>query len=389
VKWIGRLGMLWRWEPFRRAVWIYIVMRVGLSLWAVLVLAISPAEGGPSLAHPYLGGSSPNSGVAGLLLEPWRRFDTVHYIWLAVHGYEPGSLRTVFLPLYPFLIRVVGGALGGRHLLAALLVSNLCAIGYLAVFFVLAEEEYGLDVARRAQVYVVLYPWAFFLLAGYTESLFLFLASQSFCLMRRGWGWASGLCGALAALTRLQGVVLVLPLLFEALRARRYRVFPLGMDLGWPMLPALGSLGFLLGRAWMGIEPMSFIYATLWNQRPAWPWMGMLANVSNMIAGTAHPTDYLDFVVILTFIALTVIAWRRLRFSYVLYMAVILFFSTASLRMPHPMASAGRYMMALFPAFFLLGQWGRNAWLNRLILYPSVALLLYLSGQFVLGGWVG
>ncbi|MBN1811548.1 MAG: hypothetical protein JXA14_06915 [Anaerolineae bacterium] len=370
------LWKLWRWQPLRRALALYVAMRVGLSVWAVLVLAISPSD-------------APGSGLEGLLLEPWRRFDTVHYIKLATYGYEPGSRRTVFPPLYPTLIRVAGGALGERHLLAALLVSNLCAVGYLVAFFMLAEEECGREVAQRAQVYAVLYPWAFFLLAGYTESLFLFLVGLSFWMMRRGWGWASGLCGALAALTRLQGAVLVLPLLFEALRARGYRVFPLGVDLVWPVLPALGSLGFLLGRAWVGIEPISTVYAVRWNQGPTWPWVGMIANLNNMIAGVAHPTDYLDFVVVLIFIVLTGVAWRRLRFSYVLYMAVMLFFSTASLRTPHPMASVGRYMMALFPAFFLLGQWGRNAWLNRLILYPSVALFLYLSGQFVLGGWVG
>jgi hypothetical protein len=56
----------------------------------------------------------------------------------------------------------------------------------------------------------------------------------------------------------------------------------------------------------------------------------------------------------------------------------------------HPLISVGRHTLGLFPAFFLLGRVGaRNAWLNRLILYPSLMLLLFLSANFVLWGWSG
>jgi hypothetical protein len=54
------------------------------------------------------------------------------------------------------------------------------------------------------------------------------------------------------------------------------------------------------------------------------------------------------------------------------------------------MCAFGRHTVELFPAFFLLGIEGnRGPWRNRAILYVSIVMLLYLSGQFVLGGWVG
>jgi hypothetical protein len=69
---------------------------------------------------------------------------------------------------------------------------------------------------------------------------------------------------------------------------------------------------------------------------------------------------------------------------------VALLFNISHLRAPHPMCSVGRHAVELFPAFFLLGYLGnRGPWCNRLILYSFVILLFYLSGQFVLGGWVG
>jgi hypothetical protein len=52
--------------------------------------------------------------------------------------------------------------------------------------------------------------------------------------------------------------------------------------------------------------------------------------------------------------------------------------------------SVSRYILALFPAFIVLGRIGSSKpWLHRLILYPSIAGLLFLTGQFVLWGWVG
>jgi hypothetical protein len=386
----GYLLRLWHWEPFRRGATTYLVLRVGLSLWAVIVLVVAPVEGGPSLAEPYGADGGPGGGELALLLGPWWRFDTVHYTELAATWYQPGSLRTVFPPLYPFLIRVIGGALGGRRLLAALLVSNLCALGYLTMLFALAEKAVSPAAAKKALVYVALYPWAFFLLAGYTEPLSLFLITLAFWMMWRGRGWAAGLFGALAALARLQGAVMVVPLLIEALRRRRFRLWPLGADLVWHVLAPLASAGFLLGRALAGIEPLSETYAVCWNQVAALPWVGMATNVGQMLAGAAHPTDYLDLGAALLFIALAALAWFRLPPAYAAYLTAALLFNVSYVRMPHPMCAFGRHTVELFPAFFLLGIEGnRGPWRNRAILYVSIVMLLYLSGQFVLGGWVG
>jgi hypothetical protein len=380
----------WQWEPLRRALVLYLAARAIFTLWAVLVLRLVPADTAPAPERPYFGITPLNQGLPGLLLGPWQRFDTLHYVALAMDGYQTSSSHTVFPPLYPLLIRIIGDLLGGQYLLAALLISNLCAIGYLALLFLLAEQEVGLAAARQAQVYALVYPWAFILLAGYSESLFLFLAGLAFWLALRGRGWAAGLCGALAALTRLQGGALALPLLLLAVQRRRFRLWPPRLDLAWPLLPVLASAGFLVGRAWAGIEPLAVTQATYWHQVSAAPWTGITVNLQSMLSGAAHPTDYLDFAAAWFAIVLTVIAWRRLRPAYALYMTVVLLFSISHLRTPHPMSSVGRYVMELFPGFFLLGRWGkRSTWLNRLIVYPSALLSLWLSGQFVLWGWVG
>ena len=382
---------LWEWEPFRRSLLLYLVVRIALSLWAVLVLALVPVETGPlEPARPYYGVLPVDEGLAGLLLGPWQRFDTLHYIQLATHGYQANTPHSVFPPLYPLLIRAVGGLMGGQYLLAALLISNVCAFGYLIVLFVLARQETGPAAASKAHIYAALYPWAFILLAGYSESLFLLLAGLAFWLAQRERGWMAGLCGVLAALTRLQGAAVALPLLFIALRQRGFRLWPLRLDLLWPLLPALASVGFVLGRAWAGLEPISVVHAMYWRQTFAFPWVSMAANLRNMLGGMAHPTDYLDLTAAWLGIALTVVAWWQLNPAYALYMSAMTLLNITHLRTPHPMSSVGRYTMGLFPGFFLLGRWGaRHVWLNRLITYGSVLLLMWLSGQFFLWGWTG
>ena len=236
----GAVAKLWRWEAFRRGAAIFLVVRIGLSLWAVLALGVVQADTGPAdPERPHFGIPPVEGGLAGLLLGPWQRFDTIHYIHLAKHGYEAGTPHTVFPPLFPLLIRAVGGMLGARYLLGALIISNLSAIGYLTVLFALAEGEVGPEGARRAQVYAAVYPWAFFLLAGYAESLFLLLAGLSFWMAHRRWRLAARLCGALAALVRPQGVVLMLPLLYETLRAQ----VPDPAPAGRPLLAATAGVG--------------------------------------------------------------------------------------------------------------------------------------------------
>ncbi len=373
---------------------LYLVARVVLTLWAVLVLKVVPAQTGPALERPYFGIAPLNQGLPGLLVGPWQRFDTLHYIALALEGYRPNSSHTVFPPLYPLLIRLLGDLLGRQYVLAALLISNLCAIGYLTMLFLLAEQEVGLAAARRAQFYAWIYPWAFVLLAGYSESLFLLLVALAFWMALRGRGWAAGLCGALAALARLQGAILILPLLFLAWRRCRGQPRggqPRGLPLPvWPFLPALASAGFLVGRAEAGIEPIAVTYATWWHHRATFPWVGVVANVQNMLHGMAHPTDYLDLLAACLAVMLVVGVWRRLQPAYALYMTVALLFNISHLRVPHPMCSVGRHTVELFPMFFLLGRWAEHStWRNRLVVFSSVLLWLWLSGQFVLWGWVG
>ena len=67
------------------------------------------------------------------------------------------------------------------------------------------------------------FPVSFVLFAPYTESLWLLFAALSFWYVRKERLWHAGLCGALAVLTRQQGVFLILPLAYELWERRDRR----------------------------------------------------------------------------------------------------------------------------------------------------------------------
>jgi len=117
------------------------------------------------------------------LLALWQRFDTNWYLAIATRGYAADG-STVYFPLYPFLIRAVSAVIGNA-MLAALLVSNLALIGVLVMLYRLTETLFDTASARRTVAYLFLFPTGFFLLAAYTESLFLLFVVGAFVFGQR------------------------------------------------------------------------------------------------------------------------------------------------------------------------------------------------------------
>jgi hypothetical protein len=341
----------------------------------------------------------PYRGIAPDLspaLAIWQRFDTNWYLEIAERGYDASDGSTVYLPAYPELIRLAGAVLGDP-LLAAVAISNLALVGALALMIELAKDLADLPAARRAAVYLVICPAGYFLLAAYGESLFLLFSIAAFLAAERRRWLLAGLLGALAALTRLQGVLLVIPLLYvgykywQAGRADTSRaggnssaIMPLA-SLGWLGLIPLATLAFLLATN----LSLFGSYQGQLHAQFVWPWQNLGASVALVASGGASAIDLLNLAATLVLVAMAVAVWRRLPREYGLYSVAMLLAPLVRMTTTQPLVSMVRYALALFPVFVMLGVWGRNAWVNRAVLYLSLPLQLFLSAQFFLWGWVG
>lgn len=320
-----------------------------------------------------------------LLLAVWGRWDAVHYLSIATHGYQGTDMA--FFPLFPLLIRIVG-TFTGNHLIAGLLISNASFFFGLLFLYKLLEHEYDRAVARRAIFYVSIFPTAVFFSAVYPESLFLMLTVASFYYMRSQRWWMAGLIGFFAALTRPEGLLLAVPFVIEWYA--RYHSEPRrgvrGMLAG--LLIPLG-LGFYMAYLWvLRADPLYFSHVQkYWGRQFAMPWVSVMNSFTTMthaVMGQTVANQALEIAFTALMISVLLTGWRRLRFSYVAYMAlsILVPMCTSSLM------SMPRFALVLFPMFAILARWGDRPWANNLIVAFSLPLLGLFTVLFADWYWV-
>lgn len=330
------------------------------------------------------------------VLGVWQRWDGCWYIKIASFGYEPGESASAFFPLYPALTRLVGAPLGGGYTLGALLASGIAYVVAVAGLITLVRAEWGRFTGRRAALYLSVFPSAFFLFAPFTEALFLATTIWAIYGARRR-RWLLAAVGALcAALTRTHGVLLVLPLAWEAFSWWRGQGWSRTNWLArWPdaLPPIIAVVAPLIG-----FQAFNAYARVVLGQTPAeaqgyWggasfhpPWEVVAAAVR----WTIERGDGIELVnvVMLGFAALMLIPiFLRLPLTYGLYalphVAVI-----ATRILPTPLTSTSRFVLVIFPIFIVLALWGRDerfhtAWLIGSTLFLGLLTYLFLIGDFV------
>lgn len=330
------------------------------------------------------------SGLDYLLVGVWKHWDACWYEEIAKTGYLPGEPTSAFFPLYPLLMRAVGIPLGGHLTLGGLIVSSVAYIAAMIGLYRLVHADFCREVAVRTVLYISVFPTAFFLFAPFTESLFLALSVWAIYEARRGaWGWAA-LVAFLVGLTRTQGVLLALPLGWEAVRqwheGRRY--IP---SLLVPVLPAVGFVYFtLFSDAAIGLT--SFEAQRQWGGAGLRaPWT-LFAAALDWIRERRDFNEVLNLVLLVLFAVGVVVGVRRLPFAYTLYAAPQLLLIATRHTSPgfSPLASTSRYMVVLFPVFVLLALAGGRRGLHYAWLATSLPLLGFLFYYaFLRGGFVG
>jgi hypothetical protein len=290
-----------------------------------------------------------------LLFSVWQRWDALWYQEIATEGYRAGNNTAAFFPLFPLLSRIASLPFLGNVVLGELAVTTVAC----GVAFVLLYRVARADVGRRAAAITVLLlalsPVGFFLLAPYTEALFLATTLAAFHFARGRRPWLAGLAGAAAGLTRLQGGLLILPLGYLAWRELRAgRLEPRNAP-AW-VLPAVGLFlalaypRFVLGEAGSPID-----LQRAWGARLAPPWEA-IGDALGHIARRGDPIEVLNLGTVVTLTALGVYALRRLPLEYGLYalasLALLWVRDTDNLS---PLMSAARYGLVVFPSFVAAG----------------------------------
>ena len=348
----------------------------------------------------------------GWVTDVWARWDSVWFLRIAEHGYGAvDGVAAAFYPLYPLTLAGAGRALGGHYVLAGIVVSLVAALASFLLLYRLAEERLGVDGARRAVLYLAVFPTSLFLQAIYSESLFLALALAAFLLAERQRWLGAGALTGLAVLTRISGVALVPALALLAWRrpsAERRRALA-GLCLAPVIFAAYPLyLGLARGDAFAFARSQGF-----WNRHlsAAGPlggiWDGSRAawaGVRQLLSGshTHHywaPVQDADpmrvaavnleaFAFLVLLVALTVIAWRRFGAPYGLFSAVSLAIPLSVPSERWPLLSLPRFGLVLFPCILALATLGGRPRVHTGILVVSSVMLGVAVTQWALWQWV-
>jgi hypothetical protein len=353
----------------------------------------------PSLTHDL-----------GSFTDVWARWDSVWFLRIAEHGYDAATgAASAFYPLYPLAVGGLGRAFFGHYVLAGILISLAAAFGSFLLLHGLAEERLGADGARRAVLYLAFFPFALFLQAVYSESLYLLLTLAAFFFAERRQFLAAGLVTGLALLTRPTGLAL-LPALALIAWGERDRLRALGSLAIAPLLFVAYPLYLWRAEG----DPWAFLRAQrLWSRHlsPAGPlggiWDGLRAGWAGVeqLASGSHTHVYwtavrdtdpmraatinlenLAFLVL--FVVLTVIAWRRFGAPYGLFAAVSLAIPLSVPSERWPLLSMPRFGLTIFPLFLALAIVGGRPRVHTAIVGVSALLLGVAIVQWALWQWV-
>lgn len=339
----------------------------------------------------------------------WAHWDGAWYASIAKSGYAgrlwPASAN--FFPFYPMLLRL-GTTVGPGAALVGVVIS--LAASLLALYFVheLTRDYFDLKAARAATLALAFFPTAFFLNAVYTEATFLAAALGSVWAARvRSDFVLAGVLGCIAAMTRNVGVLLLLPLADEWWRRRR-DAGPQGLA-ALALVPA-GLLAFMFWLWHRSGHPLLFLTVArdYWGRRLTNPghtlhlaWEGASSGAAWAIrpqrafetTSSSNPTFHamptFDYVFLLLLVVLVALAITRLPRGLSAYAVAASFLPILTPAFVEPLASVSRYVLAVFPVFFVLGHvLSRRGILLWAWLTASALLGVLFTLEFATWRWV-
>lgn len=319
------------------------------------------------------------------LISLHSRWDSSWYLDIAKNGYSfngPEKLSNiVFFPLYPVLIKIFSIFTAGNLILSGWILSSAFLLLSLIYIFKLVKDFHPSIDPYLPIFFLLIFPTAFFLNAVYTESLFLFLSLITFYYGLKKKYLLAGIFGLLSAVTRVTGILLFIPLVWEYWEYNKFKISSFFKKDFLPLLLLpIGTFSFLL------FHYLKFGDFILFFKVEKWWGRNFSLNKDHFIL-LKNPA-IVNFSIDLFFIVFAIIViffvFKKLKASYGLYMLATLAIALSS----GTFMSIGRYILTLFPIYILLASI-KNDYLKKSWIFLSVLLLAMNIILFVNNYWAG
>jgi Gpi18-like mannosyltransferase len=329
-----------------------------------------------------------------LIMNQFSRWDSPHYLYLAQNGYtNQGDAANfiVFLPFYPLLVRIITVDFSYANL-SGLIVSNISSIIAVIYLFKLTRLEYSDHVAKKAIIYLSVFPTAYFLSAVYTESLFLVLVIASIYYARISKWSLAGSLGLLAALTRMGGLILLPTLIVEYIHQKDWKVKNVDKKMLFTSFPLLGFLiylginFFVTGNffTFMEIERLHWYQNLdpLGGLKSAIGWLSNYSYPDSLTIGYAQIL-FAVFGLVMVVSCFVSCYKFKLRFSYCIFSLFtwMLAVSTGF------WLSVPRYILTIFPMFMVLALLSSRKTVSIGIFIGFLVILCFFTWLFTTGAW--
>ena len=330
----------------------------------------------------------------------YYRWDSSWYTQIAQKGYDFSTVKNssvAYWPLYPFTIKL----LHYTRIVSIGYTSNVLSVLYalLAVFvlYELVRIDYDEKISKNIVLVFLLFPSTYFLITGYPESLFVLLTLLSFYFARKNKWLLTGIFGALLALTKPYGFLIIATLLWEYLVSNNistnWRINDYMSAFRKPtwlptLLPLVSVAGYMLFNYLKFGTALAFLEAEkTWGRSLDNPITALFVEAKSYVTPPAKLLTGEGFPYIIYFFSFFFflwamkISWKKVRTSYLLFTG----FSMLTALLTGTLTSWDRYMMISVASLIGVGVFvsSQKKYVFVAYLLCSATLLLFLASLFV------
>lgn len=376
---------------FRKIFFLFLGWRLLLFIFLFLAISVLPMQ------FNFLGG-----GLSNYLHSPqfwaWANFDGEQYLSIAQNGYLP--LTFFYFPVFPFLSRILAAFVNGNFnsfAISGLLISHASLLLGLIGLVRLIRLDHNEKISTLTVLLLLAFPTSFYFGSFYTESLFLALSVWTLYFARRGSWLSAGILAGISTATRVIGLALVPAILLEGYLQKKDPGFKWYKPIASSLISILGIGIYIYYLNLRAGDPFEFFHNVeiFGQQREAgfvllpqifYRYFFKILPSINFNYFPAVVTFFLELFSGLTFFALSIISFWKLRISLAIYLFIGFIIPTFS----GSFSSLPRYVLVLFPAFLVGALFISKLRVNLQIL---ILLLLSLSlavatSLFVRGYWI-
>jgi hypothetical protein len=369
---------------------VFFVWRAMLFVIAYLAILFIPTFGN---TFPYANTVLIPTGLPSWIWS-FGNFDGVHYLRIAQNGYVDAFYQA-FFPLFPVLIKLFNFFPRDLNMNRNIFVDkSYFYIGFLlANLFLLVSLWIYRKISNNTDyiweiLLILSFPTAFYFGAIYTESLFLLLLILFLFFLSKKNFLGAGLVTALASLTKVTGVLFLVPLVIAFFKERKvdFRsvlslvVAPLGLisymgylwvSFGNPLFFLTSQPGFGAGRSALPIVTLPQVF---------WRYFKMFVTVKD-------PTQFMTITneFVFSAVILGIIIWSFKKVSIERWWLALLFYLVPTLT--GTLSSMPRYV--LFSYILLIPV--IMTWPKRVKLFLVIVMWLIqtvLLSLFTRGYWI-